>query len=139
MSCCQNKISVNDCSTTQTCKITIVCQEFQSDNPFPRIPNGDSIDYSSISRFNNFRVFQHGAVLKILEKNIRYLYESILEDGLHLRVICLKVVGNNYRLHFDILFPHILDHYIHTVPNKYVSLKINMLLDIQSIVTKLLK
>ena len=60
-------------------------------------------------------------------------------QGFNLQVICLTVVENNHRRHFDILFLRILVHYIHIVPSKYVSSTKNMLLGIQSIVTKLLK
>ena len=135
MCCRQNKISVNNCSTTETCEITVVCQEFKTDNPFPWISNGNSIYNSSISRFNNFGIFEHWAVLKILTKIFNTFRNHFLYD-FHLRVICLKAVENTYRRHFGILFLHILVHYIHTVPSKYVFLRIYMLQGIQSIQTK---
>ena len=135
MCCRQNKISVNNCSTTETCEITVVCKEFKTYNPFPRISNGNSIDNSSISRFNNFGVFEHWAILKILTKIFNILMNHSLYD-FYLRVFCLKVAENNYHRHFGILFLHIQVHCIHIVPSKYVFLKIDMLQDIQSIQTK---
>ena len=134
MGCCQNEISVDHGSTTKTCKITIICQEFKSNNPIPSIFDRKSIYYSSISRFDNFRVFKHGAVREvwkiiISEWNLLITYR---------RAIHQKVVENINHRHLHIFALHIQVRYSHIAPNKFYVLTKCTSRDIQSILTKLL-
>ena len=63
---------MNHCSTTKTCKVTIIGEKLKSNQPIPGFSYSKSINNSSISRFDDFRVFEHWTVFKIWEYKLEF-------------------------------------------------------------------